>query len=233
MSGAESLSGDRIGKGEDSTADHNTKKFLTFLMVPLILIMGMELKEFEDGYIRISNLNGYGALYNRITSLWKPTQSFRLRMLQMDIILFISRIHFLGLPGFLYQKKILEEIGSLAEGVIKLDIKTDNRERGQFIRIADFVDLEKLFTFQVLVNGQLQRVEFEALPEVCLSCGKYGHLKNLCLSSLTDRSGHGGEEIPKSSLSSEIVLAKKRDALPTMGEAFGPWMVVEHKSRRK
>ncbi|MBA0803593.1 hypothetical protein Gohar_013786 [Gossypium harknessii] len=26
MSGAESLSDDQIGKGEDSTADHNTKK---------------------------------------------------------------------------------------------------------------------------------------------------------------------------------------------------------------
>ncbi|MBA0654103.1 hypothetical protein Goklo_021178 [Gossypium klotzschianum] len=139
MSGAESLSDDWIGKGEDSTADRNTKK-----------------------------------------------------------------IYFPGLPKFLYQKKILEEIGSLAEGVIKLDIKIDNRKMGQFTRMADFVNLENLFTFQVLVNGQLQY-----------------------------RSGHGGEEISKSSLSSEIAPAKKRDALPTMGEAFGPWIVVERKSRSK
>ncbi|MBA0583869.1 hypothetical protein Gorai_014710, partial [Gossypium raimondii] len=38
-------------------------------------------------------------------------------------------------------------------------------------------------------------------------------------------SSHGGEEIPKSSLSSETASAKKRDALPTIGEAFGPWML--------
>ncbi|MBA0860318.1 hypothetical protein Goshw_016421 [Gossypium schwendimanii] len=40
-------------------------------MVPLILIMGMELKEFEDGYIRISNLNGTPTIdfSNRITKI--------------------------------------------------------------------------------------------------------------------------------------------------------------------
>ncbi|MBA0680017.1 hypothetical protein Goari_011749 [Gossypium aridum] len=99
--------------------------------------------------------------------------------------------------------------------------------------MAIFVDLEKLLTSQVLVNGRLQRVEFEALPDVCFSCGKYGHLKNLYPSSLTDRNSHDSEKIPKSFLSSETASAKKRDALPMVGEAFGPWMVVEHKSRCK
>ncbi|MBA0787631.1 hypothetical protein Gotri_026359 [Gossypium trilobum] len=126
-------------------------------MVPLILTMGMELQEFEDGYIRISNLNGILSIdfSNRITKIL-------IKGMELTVVV-----------------KILEEIGSLAEGVIKLDIKTDNRERGQFTRMADFVDLEKLLTFRVLVNGQLQCVEFEALPEVCLSCGKYRHLKNM------------------------------------------------------
>ncbi|MBA0826440.1 hypothetical protein Goarm_011289 [Gossypium armourianum] len=40
-------------------------------MVPLILIMGMELQEFEDGYFRISNLNGIPTIdfSNRITKI--------------------------------------------------------------------------------------------------------------------------------------------------------------------
>lgn len=76
-------------------------------------------------------------------------------------------------------------------------------------------------------------MEFEVLPEVCFSCGKYGHLKDLCPSSLTDWSGHGGIEIPKSPLNSETAPVMKMDALPMVGEAFGPWMVVERKSRRK
>ncbi|MBA0790878.1 hypothetical protein Gohar_015495 [Gossypium harknessii] len=96
-----------------------------------------------------------------------------------------------------------------------------------------FVDLEKPLTLQVLINGRLQRVKFEALPEICFLCGKYGYLQSLCLSSLTDRNSHGGEENSKSSLSSGTTPVKKRDVLPMTGEAFSPWMVVERKSRRK
>ncbi|PPD73667.1 hypothetical protein GOBAR_DD29407 [Gossypium barbadense] len=96
-----------------------------------------------------------------------------------------------------------------------------------------FVDLEKPLTSQVLINGRLQRVEFEALPEICFSYGKYGYLKSLCISSLTDRNSHGGEENSKSSLSSGTTLVKKMDVLLKTGEAFDSWMVVERKSRRK
>ncbi|MBA0709282.1 hypothetical protein Golax_024322 [Gossypium laxum] len=130
MSGTESLFDDRIGEGEDSIADRNTKKVwfkdgsddsLANMVVDSSLVSGVSWKdkllggsvsnsldgaanldlEFEDGDIRRSNLNGipaidfsdritkilikgmeftvvvkllgrnigYGALYNRITSL--------------------------------------------------------------------------------------------------------------------------------------------------------------------
>ncbi|PPS18362.1 hypothetical protein GOBAR_AA02222 [Gossypium barbadense] len=84
------------------------------------------------------------------------------------------------------------EIESLVEKVAKMDIKTDNGGVGQFTRMAVFVDLEKSLTLQVLVNGRMQRVEFEALLAICFTCGKYGHLKTLCPSSLTGRSTDGG-----------------------------------------
>ncbi|MBA0821913.1 hypothetical protein Goarm_018741 [Gossypium armourianum] len=87
---------------------------------------------------------------------------------------------------------VLEEIESLVEKVAKMDIKTDSGGRGQFTRMVVFVDLEKSLTSQVLVNGQMQRVEFEAILAVCFTCGKYGHLKTLCPSSLTGRSTDGG-----------------------------------------
>ncbi|MBA0688246.1 hypothetical protein Goari_006048 [Gossypium aridum] len=45
--------------------------------------------------------------------------------------------------------------------------------------------------------------------------------------SFFDRSeGHGGEGIPKSSLSSETASVKKGDALLMVGEAFSPWMML-------
>ncbi|KAG8503146.1 hypothetical protein CXB51_000967 [Gossypium anomalum] len=191
-----------------------------------ILIKGMELTVVVK---LLGHNTGYGALFTRINSLWKPTRSFRLMdvangyylvrfhcQVDYDVALIQAWIHFLGLPGFLYQKKILEEIRSLVGEVIKVDIKTYNRERGQFARMAIFVDLEKLLTSQVFVNGQIKRVEFEALPEVCFSCGKYRHLKNLCPSSLTSWSSHGDVEIPRNMLNSETTLAIKGDALLTL-----------------
>ncbi|MFQ6626889.1 hypothetical protein Gotur_005332, partial [Gossypium turneri] len=41
-------------------------------------------------------------------------------------------------------------------------------------------DLDKHLVSQVLVNGELLWVEYEALPTICFSCGKYGHLKEMC-----------------------------------------------------
>ncbi|MBA0580915.1 hypothetical protein Gorai_023114 [Gossypium raimondii] len=70
-----------------------------------------------------------------------------------------------------------------------MDIKTGSGTRDQFARMAVFIDLEKSLTSHVLINGRIQRVEFEALPVVCFSCGRYGHLKNVCPFSLTALGG--------------------------------------------
>ncbi|MBA0846787.1 hypothetical protein Goshw_007348 [Gossypium schwendimanii] len=268
MKSIESLSGDRIGEGEDSIIDRNTKKVqfkdggdgcLANMVVDSASVSGVLWKDkllggsisnslgdatnldlvFEDGDILRSNINGipaidfsgrinkilvkemvsivmvkllgcdigYGVLHNRpwivfghylIVQPW--TVDFdSSRPFPCDVL---AWIHFLGLSGFLYQKKILDEIASLVGKVVKLDIKTNSGQRGQFSRMVVFVDLEKPLTSQVLINGRLQCVEFEALPEISFSCGKYGYLKSLCLFSLTDRNSHGGEENSKSSLSS-------------------------------
>ncbi|KAK5826605.1 hypothetical protein PVK06_021531 [Gossypium arboreum] len=62
-------------------------------------------------------------------------------------------IRFPGLPGFLYKKMILEEIGSLVGKVMKLDFKTDSGARGQFARMAVSIDLKQPLTSQVSING--------------------------------------------------------------------------------
>lgn len=43
-----------------------------------------------------------------------------------------------------------------------------------------YVNLEKPLVSQVLVNSVLQRVEYESLPTICYTCGKYGHTKEIC-----------------------------------------------------
>ncbi|MBA0845520.1 hypothetical protein Goarm_022753 [Gossypium armourianum] len=38
-----------------------------------------------------------------------------------------------------------------------------------------------------MVNGELQRVEYQVLPTICFSCGKYGHLKEQCTSPAAEK----------------------------------------------
>ncbi|MBA0798245.1 hypothetical protein Gohar_008856 [Gossypium harknessii] len=99
----------------------------------------------------------------------------------------LAWIHFPRLPGLLYKRRVLEEIINFVGKVAKLDIKTESGVRDRVAKMTVFIDLEKLFTSQILVNGKVQRVEFEALLAVCFTCGRYGHLKGLCPFTLVDQ----------------------------------------------
>ncbi|KAH1122282.1 hypothetical protein J1N35_005442 [Gossypium stocksii] len=124
--------------------------------------------------------------------------------------------------GDILRSTVNEEIGGLVKKVAKMDIKTDSGMRGQFIRMVVFVNLEKPLTSQVLINSRIQRVEFEAIPAVCFSCGRFGHLKNVCPFSLTSKI-----IVSSQGASSDSVV---NGSAPTKtGEAFDPWMVVKCK----
>ncbi|MBA0853819.1 hypothetical protein Goshw_022329 [Gossypium schwendimanii] len=82
-----------------------------------------------------------------------------------------------GLPSFMYKWRILEAIGGLVGNVVKLDLNTDSKTRCRFARMDVFVDLNKAIVSQVMVNGELQSVEYEALLTICFSCGKYGQIR--------------------------------------------------------
>ncbi|MBA0601281.1 hypothetical protein Gorai_004462 [Gossypium raimondii] len=99
------------------------------------------------------------------------------------------------LPGFLYKRRILEEIGGLVDKVAKLDFKIDSGSRGRFARMAVFINLEKLLISQILVNGTVHRVEYEVLSAVCFACDRYGHVQDLCpfVGSMTDGGGSKAE----------------------------------------
>ncbi|KAK5785419.1 hypothetical protein PVK06_040003 [Gossypium arboreum] len=85
-----------------------------------------------------------------------------------------------GLPSFLYKNKIIEEIGATIGKVVLLDFNTDSRIRGRFARMAVYINLDKPLVARVLVNDRNHRVEYEALPTIFFSCGKYSHTKELC-----------------------------------------------------
>ncbi|PPS10196.1 hypothetical protein GOBAR_AA10444 [Gossypium barbadense] len=102
--------------------------------------------------------------------------------LQLYSSIVMAWIRLWGLPGFIYKRKILEAIGSMVGKVSKFKFKTDSRTRGHFAKMAVFINLDRSLVFQVLVNGEIQRVVYEALSMIYFSCGKYGHVKEMCLS---------------------------------------------------
>nr|KJB61971.1 hypothetical protein B456_009G395100 [Gossypium raimondii] len=116
--------------------------------------------------VKLLGINiSYTFLQNKILSLWKLTHSFQL----MDVFpsSMMVRIRLPGLLGFLYKKKILEEIGGLIGTVNRLDFQIDKGLRGKFARM-------------IMVNEMMPRVEFESLPPVCFDCGHFGHTKEAC-----------------------------------------------------
>ncbi|PPS11166.1 hypothetical protein GOBAR_AA09481 [Gossypium barbadense] len=85
-----------------------------------------------------------------------------------------------GLMRLLYNRKTLEEIGNFIGRLVKLNYNTNSRSRGRFAQMAVYVNLDKPLIPQILVNGTVQRVQYEALPLICFGCGRYGHIKALC-----------------------------------------------------
>ncbi|MBA0832731.1 hypothetical protein Goarm_017099 [Gossypium armourianum] len=139
---------------------------------------------------------GYLALNNRVSSLWRPSKPFHLMDIENKYFLpkfqctedfeevlsqgpclvyrqyltvqpwtkefnpsqpylsmVMAWIYFPGLLEFLYKRRVLEEIGGT---------------------------IGKPLVSQVLVNSVLQRVEYESLPTIRYTCGKYGHTKEIC-----------------------------------------------------
>ncbi|KAH9699194.1 putative ribonuclease H protein [Citrus sinensis] len=136
---------------------------------------------------------------------WNP--SFDSTVTELD-----SAVVWIRLPGMafhLYDKRVLRKIGQLVGNVIKIDYRTELRERGKFARIA----------IRVSLTQPIQKVEYEGLAIICFQCGKYGHSSTVCLNKQTSNGINEKIGVPTVANSSS--------------ERFGPWMVVERKGRAR
>ncbi|MBA0798083.1 hypothetical protein Gohar_008714, partial [Gossypium harknessii] len=73
----------------------------------------------------------------------------------------------------MYKKSLLRAIGSIIGQVVKIGYHTDSGSRGRFARLAVTVDVLKPLVSKVLINGKLQQVGYESLPNICYECGCY------------------------------------------------------------
>ncbi|PPS16248.1 hypothetical protein GOBAR_AA04332 [Gossypium barbadense] len=149
----------------------------------------------------------------------------------------LAWIRLSNLLGHLYKRKVIEAIRGLIRKMVKLDVQTDNQTRGRFARLVVYINLEKPLISQVIVDGAIQRVEYEALPTVCFACGKYGHVKEMCTMAVIEQNlvvphresscGVGSSNGGKSDDDSMVSRSKEKEP------EFGPWMLVEKRYSRR
>ncbi|MBA0686399.1 hypothetical protein Goari_014005 [Gossypium aridum] len=118
------------------------------------LVDSEEIKEIEflEGTLVIKLLEWsicYASLHNRVYVQWRPTKPFQL----IDIE---NRLP--GLPGHLYNRKILEEFGGLIGRMVKLDYNTISKIMGRFARMAIYINFDKPFVSQVWINREIQKL---------------------------------------------------------------------------
>lgn len=140
-----------------------------------------------------------------------------------------------GMPLHYYHKKIIRLLGNVVGTVLKIDYNTELVTRGKFARIAVEVNLDRPLVSQFLLDGKIQKVEYESLPTICFSFGRYGHM----ISSCPERSNIGNPEANVDPQNSNDLSSSKLPSAPTAEKAtlidprYGPWMVVTRKRRNQ
>ncbi|KAL4386031.1 hypothetical protein GQ457_09G026140 [Hibiscus cannabinus] len=163
---------------------------------------------------------GYRALLNRIQSLWNPLGEIQL--IDLDNEYFLVRFAkeedyvrvLTGGPWVIYGSYLTVQPWSR-------NFSTNSEYPKRIMvwtmlldRLAVTIDLNKPLVSDIVIDGTRQDIEYEGLPDICFSCGKYGHSKDLC----------GKEAVG----STNNVVETGRDPK----ELFGPWMQVQNRRRR-
>ncbi|XP_050216415.1 uncharacterized protein LOC126667478 [Mercurialis annua] len=175
-----------------------------------------------DDYIKVLS-GGPWVLFGHYLTIqpWNPAFSSD----NTAATLVTARVRFPGLPIQYYHNHVLNAIANTIGKVIKIDYNTEAKERGKFARLAINLDLTKPLISSILIDGRLQRVEYEGLPIICFDCGRYGHRENHCQFKKVDV--NSPQQVRQ--------VIDNNDQIPatTAEESrFGPWMQVTNQRRK-
>ncbi|MBA0816007.1 hypothetical protein Gohar_000716, partial [Gossypium harknessii] len=70
-----------------------------------------------------------------------------------------------------------------------------------------------------------QHAEYESLPTICYSCGRYGHVRDLCPYNEATTDGDLVKDATKTDL-------PRKEKPVELLKPFGPWVLIKRKSRR-
>ncbi|KAK5836831.1 hypothetical protein PVK06_012633 [Gossypium arboreum] len=93
-----------------------------------------------DDYTKVLS-QGPSLIYGQYLTVQPWTKEFS--PLQPYPSMVLAWIWLPSLLGFLYKKKILEEIGGIIGKVVRLDFNTDSKIRGRFARMVVYINFDK------------------------------------------------------------------------------------------
>ena len=85
------------------------------------------------------------------------------------------------MPLQYYHKSTLKAISRILGDLVKIDYQTEAVQRRKFARLAVMVNLNKPLVSRFKIDNQIQKVEYEDLPTICYSCGRFGHMVKSCM----------------------------------------------------
>ncbi|KAK7307418.1 hypothetical protein VNO77_40465 [Canavalia gladiata] len=135
-----------------------------------------------------------------------------------------------GLPGDYYDRKFFYNLGNKIGKAIKVDEMTLRRARTMYARMCVEIDLNAPLVPAYEVDGNLLKIEYEGLHQICFACGKFGHEEIHCPKKKEELQNKsmlgGGQNQTKDGEGPQTEVGG--------GNGYGEWMKVndERKGRK-
>ncbi|KAH1072275.1 hypothetical protein J1N35_024603 [Gossypium stocksii] len=150
----------------------------------------------------------FAALQNKAYGLWRPSQPFQLMDIENGY--FLAKFQNSDDSEMVLSQEVLWKFGGMVGKVTKLDFNTNSETKGRYVRMAVYVNLEKPLLSQVLINGIFSVLSMKAYQRCASRVGV----------------GSPRKTVPMTGTCHAVT------ATTTGTGEFGPWMLVERKTRR-
>ncbi|KAE8691536.1 hypothetical protein F3Y22_tig00110890pilonHSYRG01734 [Hibiscus syriacus] len=118
----------------------------------------------------------------------------------------------------------------------------DISNRRKFARVAVYIGLKKPLISRVVIGDKVQPMEYENLPLVCFTCGRFGQLKD-AFSQPVAPSSNSRKDSPivtaLASVPNDTAQRTELNTSPTVEPSsqsdqtlYGPWMIVQRRRLR-
>ncbi|XP_058760412.1 uncharacterized protein LOC131633741 [Vicia villosa] len=140
-------------------------------------------------------------------------------------------IRIAGLPIEYYDPKFLHFVGDRVGKTIKVDKNTLQQERGKYARICVEVNITKTLLAMFTIKGRRYKIEYEGLHLLCLKCGKFGHYKEGCQSTIK------GKEVNVHDGNMKVITGggdgnpNTKAVQKSLDAGDGPWQIVQKQRR--